>query len=48
VDIFLNPSLGRYGMLEWKAFEKIVELGYQQAKETLSKMSAEELAPYRD
>jgi NTE family protein len=48
VDIFLNPSLGRYGMLEWKAFEKIVELGYQQAKETLAKMSAEELAPYRD
>ena len=34
--------------MEWKAFDRIVDIGYQHAKEVLSAMSAEELAPYRD
>jgi NTE family protein len=47
-DIYLNPDFGRLGLLEWKAFDHIVDIGYQHAKEVLSKMSDEELAPYRD
>ena len=48
VDIYFNPDFGRLGLMEWKAFDRIVEIGYQHAKEVLSAMSAEELAPYRD
>jgi NTE family protein len=47
-DIYLNPEFGRIGLLEWKAFDRIVDIGYQHAKEVLSAMSPEELAPYHD
>lgn len=48
VDLYFNPDLGRIGLLDWKQFDRIVELGYQHAKEVLARMPAEELAPLRD
>jgi NTE family protein len=47
-DIYFNPDFGRLGLLEWKAFDRIVDIGYQHAREVLSRMSDEELAPYRN
>jgi NTE family protein len=47
-DIYFNPDFGRVGLLEWKAFERIVDIGYRHAKEVLSSMSEEELASYRE
>jgi NTE family protein len=47
-DVYLHPDLGRIGLLDWKAFEQIVDIGYQHGREVLSKLSDEELAPYRD
>ena len=47
-DIYFNPDFGHIGLLEWKAFDRAVEVGYRHAQEVLSAMSAEELAPYRD
>ena len=47
-DIYFNPDFGRIGLLEWAACDRIVEIGYQHAKEVLSAMPDEELAPYRD
>jgi NTE family protein len=48
VDLYFNPDLGRIGLLDWKAFDRSVEIGYRHAREVLSRMPTEELAPYRD
>ena len=48
VDIYLNPNLARVGLLQWKAFDRIVETGYRCAKEALEAMDDKDLAPYRD
>ncbi len=48
VDLYLNPELAGISLLDWKAFDRIVTLGYQCAKEALSKMSDEELETYRN
>jgi NTE family protein len=47
VDLYFNPEFGRIGLLEWSAFDRLVEIGYQHAREVLSKMTEEELAAYR-
>ena len=46
-DLYFNPEFGRIGLLEWKAFDRIVEIGYQHAREVLSKMTDEEIAAFR-
>jgi NTE family protein len=48
VDLYVNPDLGRVGMLEWKAFDKIVAAGYQEMRTVLESLPAETLALYRD
>ncbi|HYO78884.1 MAG TPA: patatin-like phospholipase family protein, partial [Thermoanaerobaculia bacterium] len=48
VDLFLNPDLGQIGLLDWKGYERAVEIGYQHAKEALSRIPDTELAPYRN
>ena len=47
-DLYFNPQLGGIALMDWKGFDRIVEIGYQHAREVLSAMSEEELAPYRD
>ena len=46
VDIYLNPDLARVSLLDWKSFDRIVELGYVHAKEVLASMPEEQLEPY--
>jgi NTE family protein len=48
VDIYVNPNLARVGLLEWNAFDRIVDIGYRDAKELLAGLSDKELAPYRN
>jgi NTE family protein len=48
VDIYINPDVGGVALLDWTAFDRIVELGYRRAKEILSSMSERELAPFRN
>jgi NTE family protein len=48
VDLYLNPDLSRIGLLDWKSYDRIVEMGYQYGKEALAAMSEEELAAYRN
>jgi NTE family protein len=48
VDIYINPALSRVPLLDWKAFDRIVDIGYESAKQVLSAMSDEQLAPYRN
>jgi NTE family protein len=47
VDLYLNPDLSRIGLLDWKGFEKIVDIGYRYAKEVLAAMNEDELTAYR-
>lgn len=48
VDIYLNPELAGIGLLDWKAFDRIVNIGYLHAKDVIAKMTEQELAPYRN
>ena len=48
VDIYVNPDLTRVALLDWKAFDRIVEIGYRHAVEILSQMPEHELALYRN
>jgi NTE family protein len=48
VDVYVNPDLGRIGLLEWKAFDRIVDIGYRQMVEVLKSIPEETLALYRD
>ncbi|MCB9337979.1 MAG: patatin-like phospholipase family protein [Lewinellaceae bacterium] len=34
-DLCFHPSLGQFGLMEWKAYDKIVEAGYRHAMEVL-------------
>jgi NTE family protein len=36
VDIYINPDLTGIGLLDWKAFEQTVDLGYKEARKVLS------------
>lgn len=44
-DVYLNPPLERVGMLQWKRFEQIVELGYTHGCEVLDRQSLIHGAP---
>ena len=46
VDIYLNPDLARVSLLDWKSFDRIVDIGYTHAKEVLASMTEEQLEPY--
>lgn len=34
-DIYINPDVGRFSMLEWRSYDKIVQKGYEEAKRVL-------------
>ena len=40
-DWIINPDVSKYGLLEWKCFENVVEIGYQEAMEVLSNIEAQ-------
>jgi len=43
IDLLFNPNVSRYGMTNWKAYDKIVDAGYNHAKEVLSALPKEQL-----
>jgi NTE family protein len=47
VDIYLNPELAGVSLLDWKAFDRIVNLGYAHTKEVLASMPEKDLEVYR-
>lgn len=47
LDLHFNPDVIKYGLTDWKNFEKIFEKGYLSAKEVLQSMTEEELDEYR-
>src|SRR5437870_711244 len=42
-DLVLKPPLDRIDLLDWQAFDRVVELGYRHASETLAQGAAETL-----
>lgn len=42
-DVCFSPDLGRIGMLNWKAFDQTIELGYEHAREVIAALPAETL-----
>jgi hypothetical protein len=37
VEMLIEPQISEIAMLDWKAFERIVEAGYRQTIESLEK-----------
>jgi NTE family protein len=37
VDLLFNPEVSRFGFLEWKSFDLLVDQGYRHAQEVLAK-----------
>lgn len=48
LDLCFNPDLSRYGMTNWKAYDKIVETGYTHAHEVLAQLPAERMAKLKE
>ncbi len=46
-DLYFNPDVSRYGMMNWASYDKIVQKGYEHAVEILTKLPADELARLR-
>lgn len=46
-DVCFTPPVGRVGMLNWKAFDAVVETGYRHAVEVIAAMPAEQLRRLR-
>ena len=47
IDLCFHPDVRTIGMLQWREFDRAVEIGYRHACEVLSAMSEEQLAAYR-
>ncbi|MDE2145357.1 MAG: cyclic nucleotide-binding domain-containing protein [Burkholderiales bacterium] len=47
-DLYFNPHLPKVGMLQWRRFDHIVQLGRAHAQEVLAALTPQALRPYRD
>lgn len=47
IDLYFNPDLRRFGLMNWAAFDAIVAGGYEHACQVLGQLSEEELAALR-
>jgi NTE family protein len=46
VDLYFSPSVHHFGMLDWSAFDRIVEAGYRYGCEELSKTDPSLIFPH--
>jgi NTE family protein len=46
-DLYFNPDVSRYGIMNWSSYDSIVQKGYEHALERLAQLSPEELAQLR-
>lgn len=38
LDLYFNPDVTQFGLLQWTSFEKVVLMGYEHAKHLLSQL----------
>lgn len=46
-DICFTPAMNGIGMLDWRKFDRIVDLGYRHASEVLEGLSSDQAARLR-
>jgi len=46
IDLFFSPPVTNFGLMEWKSFHKIADIGYLYAKRVMSEK--EDLDKFRD
>jgi NTE family protein len=46
-DLYFNPDVSRYGIMNWTSYDHIVQKGYEHAVEVLSGLQPDELARLR-
>ena len=47
VDLYFNPNVAKYGLVNWKAFDAIKAEGYRHAKDVLAKLTEKELQKFK-
>jgi NTE family protein len=47
-DLLLKPPVGQIDMLDWKAFDRVVDIGYRHAMECLERRTQDAAAPAPD
>jgi len=46
MDLYFNPDVSRYGLLDWRSFDQIAEKGYEHGREVLAQLSPEEFGGF--
>ena len=46
-DLYINPNVSNFGIIDWKSYEKIVEIGYQTAIEAIDEQLKTTLESFR-
>ncbi|GAB3710883.1 patatin-like phospholipase family protein [Spirosoma flavus] len=46
-DLYFNPDVSRYGIMNWSSYDDIVQKGYEHALEILNQLTPDELAQLR-
>ncbi|GAB4033393.1 patatin-like phospholipase family protein [Spirosoma gilvum] len=47
LDLYFNPDVTQFGLLQWTSFDNVVEMGYEHAINLLRLMDEAELATFR-
>lgn len=47
LDLYFNPDVTQFGLMQWASFDKVVEMGYEHAKSLLMQMNEAELEAFR-
>lgn len=47
IDLYFNPDVNKYGIMNWKAYDAIVAKGYEHAKEVLSKLNETDVKHFK-
>ncbi|GAB3959406.1 patatin-like phospholipase family protein [Spirosoma harenae] len=46
-DLYFNPDVSRYGIMNWSSYDSIVQKGYEHALTVLNQLNSDELARLR-
>ena len=44
-DVYIRPAIDAYGIADFKAFDRLIELGYEAGRETLRDWLSSDRAP---
>lgn len=46
-DLYINPNVSNFGLMDWKSYDKIVEIGYQTAVNAIKEQLSETIDSFK-